>query len=344
MKRIFELIITVFTCITYACGAHADVLNDCMRAISSDPDFQTAMQTTIFPDPSMLTQEGATQNKAKILGAVAAEMLLHCPTQMGTLTRAANGKVWHPRDGNTYAFQFKMSDLFQYADIKTGIMVYNNKSLQPGDVIQLSDIPSLYWNSDCSDHHIWENLSDDAAVNVAGQRTFGQYGGGSNEFFLDFEEGNNRRAFPGLVLMDKTGSTTERIVSFSNLHTAVSAAETFAKNLNNSTCSNDGLAVYVVALDVQKTSNNNKDGWAITAGVVGGPAAVVGIAAGLNALGVTTVTSTLLSVSGATTAAGPYLWPVAAALAATAGAISLIPGEISDIQQVMVLDGPYLIN
>lgn len=342
MKRIFELIITVFTCITYACGAHADVLNDCMRTISSDPDFQTAMQTTIFPDPSTLTQEGATQNKAKILGAVAAEMLLHCPTQMGTLTRAANGKVWHPRDGNTYAFQFKMSDLFQYADIKTGIMVYNNKSLQPGDVIQLSDIPSLYWNSDCSDHHIWENLSDDAAVNVAGQRTFGQYGGGSNEFFLDFED-NDRRAFPGLVLMDKTGSTTERIVSFNNLHTAVSAAETFAKNLNNSACSNDGLAVYVVALDVQKTSNNNKDGWAITASVAGGTAAVVGISAGLNAMGVTTVTSTLL----ASAASGPIGWIIAGALAAAAGvtgAIALVPSEISDIQQVMVLDGPYLIN
>jgi hypothetical protein len=260
---------------------------------------------------------------------------------MGTLTRAANGKVWHPRDGNTYAFQFKMSDLFQYADIKTGIMVYNNKSLQPGDVIQLSDIPSLYWNSDCSDHHIWENLSDDAAVNVAGQRTFGQYGGGSNEFFLDFEEGNNRRAFPGLVLMDKTGSTTERIVSFSNLHTAVSAAETFAKNLNNSACSNDGLAVYVVALDVQKTSNNNKDGWAITAGVVGGPAAIVGVSSILAATGVTSGILTAASVSSTVPVVG---WIVAGALAATAGAISLIPGEISDIQQVMVLDGPYLIN
>lgn len=343
MRHICKIFFTFFICLTHAFGAHADALNDCMRAISASPDFQSVMTSEIFPDPSSLTQEGATQNKAKILSAIVAEMLLQCPTKMGTLTRSANGKVWYPRDGKTYAFQFKMSDLFQYADIKTGIMVYNKKNLQPGDVIQLSDIPSLYWNSDCSDHHIWENLSDDAAVNVAGQKTFSQYGGGANEYFLDFEEGNDRRAFPGLVLMDKTGSTTEKIVQFNNLHTAVSAAETFANNLNNSACSTDGLAVYVVALDVQKTSTD-KEGWGLVASVVGGPAAVVGIAAGLNAMGVTAVTGTLLKVAGVSTTAGPVGWIIAGAVAAVAGTIALVPGEIADIQQVMVLDGPYLIK
>lgn len=319
--------------------ANADVLNDCMRRVSDNADFQKAMTEEIFKDPSTLTQEGATQNKSKILGLIAGEVLLNCMSDLNVLTRAANGKVWYPRDGKTYAFQFKMDELFQYINIPTGIMLYNNPSLSVGSVIKLSDISKLYWSDECSDHTIWDNNDDDAAVNIAGQSAFSQYGGSQNEYFLDFED-NDRRAFPGLVLIDKTGSTTEKIVSFNNLHTAIAAAQGFANALNNTACGNDGLAAYVVALNVQP-DDINKDGFAVAAGVTGGTMAMLGVATAVKAGG---LVAALTTAAGATSVVPVWGWILGGLTGVAAGALSLIPGEIADIQQVMVMDGPYLIK
>ena len=320
--------------------ALADIAGDCMRRVSDNKDFQRAMTEEIFKESSMLTQEGATQNKPKILGLIAANVLTNCMSDLNTLTKIANGKVWYPRDGKTYAFQFKMEELFQYINIPTGIMLYNKPTLSVGSVIKLSDIPKLYWSDECSDHTIWDNLDDDAAVNIAGQSAFSQYGGAKNEYFLDFEEGNNRRAFPGLVLMDKTASTSESIVQFNNLHSAIGAAQSFANALNNTACSNDGLAAYVVALNVQPGATD-KDGWAVAAGVSGGALAILGVATAVQAGG---VVAALTTAAGATSVVPVWGWIVGGLLGAAAGAISLIPGEIFDIQQVMVMDGPYLIK
>ena len=327
MKKIlqyFSATLALFFCLN---NAHADIAGDCMRRVSDNADFQRAMTEEIFPDASTLTQEYATQNKPKILGLIADNVLSNCMSELNTLTRVANGKVWYPRDGKTYAFQFKMDELFQYINIPTGIMLYNKPTLSVGSVIELSDIPKLYWSDECSDHTIWDNNDDDAAVNIAGQKVFSQYGGSDNEFFLDFEEGNDRRAFPGLVLMDKTGSTSEKIASFNNLHTAIAAAQGFAGALNNTACSNDGLAAYVVALNVQPGSTDRAiaAGTSIAAGVAG---TAIGSAMAIG----------WIPVAGWAYAVG------AVAIGAIAGAISLIPGEIFDIQQVMVMDGPYLIK
>lgn len=314
----------------YFTDTKADFLNDCMRRISDNADFQKAMTEEIFKNPATLTQEGATQNKSKILGLIAANVLQNCMPDLAALTKAANGKVWYPRDGKTYAFQFKMDELFQHINIPTGIMLYNKPSLSVGSVIKLSDIPKLYWSDECSDHTIWDNNDDDAAVNIAGQKVFSQYGGADNEYFLDFEEGNGRRAFPGLVLMDETATTTEKIVSFNNLHTAIAATQGFASALNNTACGNDGLAAYVVALNVQpgSTDSDIRDiaaGTSIAAGVAG---TAIGSAAAIG----------WIPVVGWAYAVG------AAAVGAIAGGMSLIPGEISDLQEVMVMDGPYLIQ
>ena len=346
MKKTILKLLTVLFCITstqYTVAepvTHNDILNNCMHAISNDENFKNIMTSEIFPDASMLNKETVAQNKSQIMGLIGSELLLLCSGNLSTLTKRANGKVWYERDGKTYAFQFKMDDLFSYLNIPTSIMVYNSRNLKSGDIIKLSDIPKLYWSDECSDHVIWDNLDDDAGVNVAGQKVFSQYGGSDNEFFLDFEEGNDRRAFPGLVLMDKTYSTKEELVSFNNLPTSIKAAQNFASALNGTRCANDGLAVYVVSTNVQKLSTD-KEGWGIAAGIVGGATAVVGISSGLAALGVTSTLLTAASVSSTVPVVG---WIVAGALAATAGAISLIPGTIQDVQQVMVLDGPYLIK
>ncbi len=335
INKLFTVILVTIICIS---SSYADILNDCMRRVSDNADFQKAMTEEIFKDPSMLTQEGATQNKSKILGLIASEVILNCISNLNSLTKVANGKVWYPRDGKTYAFQFKMEELFQYINIPTGVMLYNKRNLSVGDVIKLSDIKKLYWSSSCSDHTIAMGLDNDAAVNVAGQKVFLQYGGSDNEFFLDFEEGNDRRAFPGLVLMDETGSTAEHIVQFNNLHSAIAATQQFATALNNSRCSNDGLAAYVVALNVQ-ADQTNKDGWSIGIGVTGGTLVLLSAAATKTAIG-----ASLLTAAGASSSVPVYGWIIGGALAATAGIISLIPGEIADIQQVMVMDGPYLIR
>ncbi|MBE6457482.1 MAG: hypothetical protein E7011_01580 [Alphaproteobacteria bacterium] len=337
MKR---LAIFLSTFITLHC-ANADLLTDCMTKISNDPNFSNTMTSEIFPNASELSQEYATQRKNKIMGLIASEFIIHCMENIDTHVKCANGKVWYTRDGKTYAFQFKMPELFQYTDIPVGIMIYNKTNLNIGEVITLSDIPKLYWPTECSDHVIWDNLNNKAAVNVAGQKVFSQYGGSDNEFFLDFEEGNNRRAFPGLVLMDKTSSSSEAIVSFTNFYTAVNSAEQFATALNGTSCSNDNLAVYVVGLDVKPLSTKDKTGWGIVASVVGGSAAVVGVSSALAAAGATSGLLTAAAVSGTVPVVG---WIVAGVLGATATVISLVPTEIRDIQQVMVLDGPYIIK
>ena len=319
-----------------------DMTNNCFHKISEDPDYLTVMGE-IFKEPTNFNQEFVTANKSKILATIAADTLILCLEELPTIATKQNGKVWYKANGKTYAFQFKTEELFQLMEIKIGIMVYNKRDKKVGDVIKLSDIPKLYWSDECSDHTIAGNLDDDIAVNKAGQSVFSQYGGSQNEFFLDFEEGNNRRAFPGLVLMDATTSTAERIVTFNNLQTALTAAQQFATALNGSACSNDGLAVYPVALDVKKL-DTNKDAWGLGAGIAGGAVGLVATAATLKAFGVTTATTTLLKFAGALTAAGPGLWIFAGALAAGAGVYSLKPEQISDIQQVMILGGPFLVK
>ena len=342
MKKIIKLSFLLFSFITTLHCAKADVLQDCMQKISNDPNFNRVMTSEIFPNKSELTQEYVSLRKSKIMEQIANGVLQHCIENVSTLVRRANGKVWYNRDGKTYAFQFQMPELFQYLNIPVGIMIYNKSNLSAGDVIKLSDIDKLYWSKECSDHVIWDNLNNKAAVNVAGQKVFSQYGGDKNEFFLDFEEGNNRRAFPGLVLMDKTSSSSESIVAFTNLHTAVGAAEQFAAALSNSTCSNEGLYVYVVNLETYPIASGDKRGWAITAGVSGGAPLAVGVGlAKLAALGGTAWAGTASALA---TVSGPVGWAIAGAIAIGAGVMALIPSEIQDIQQVMVMDGPYIIK
>ncbi len=339
MKQIFVLIASLFI----FHSAHCDLLTDCMDEITSNESFKSTLKDDVFKGAGDITKELVTQNKSKIFAAIGKGLLEEpaCFDNISTIARRKNGKVWLEHNSKTYAFQFSMSDLFNYVLIPTGIMVYNNRVLGSGDFIKLDDITELYWSDECSDHVIWDNLDNDAAVNVAGQKVFSQYGGKKNEFFLDFEEGNDRRAFPGLVLMDKTQSSSESIVAFSNLQTAIKAAEEFANALNGTACSNNALAVYVVALEVIPLPTKDKTGWGIVASVAGGSAAVVGVSSALAAAGVTSGLLTAAAVTGQIPVIG---WIVAGVLGGVATVISLLPPDIKDIEQVAVLDGPYIIQ
>ena len=328
---------------------YANIMDSCTAMFAANQEtFLKPLTKDIFKDAAKLEEQNVKKNRAKILTLLAGNIFTHCNADLAEIAETPRGRVDFVYKDQKYAFAFNTTDVFEYLDMRTGIMVYNKRDNTAGDVIKVGDIKKLYWSKDCSDHVIWDNLDDDAAVNVAGQKTFSSYGGSKHEFFLDFEEGNNRRVFPGLVLMDETWSTQEKLVTFTNLPTAIEAAKKFQTNLKNSSCSNQGLAVYVVALDVRKTdTKTNKTGWAIAASVGGGTLAYIGLSAALATTSAVAATGSMALVNatlaGASVASSVpvYGWVVAGVLVAAAGVISLIPGEIENIQQVMVISGPY---
>lgn len=150
--------------------------------------------------------------------------------------------------------------------------VYNNATKKPGDIVQLSDIPQLYWSNECSDHTIALDLSNKAGVNIAGQRVFSPIFNQDNyEYFLDFQQGNNRRIFPGLVLLETPFPTVQERLVMTAPDKADEYAKQFATALANTVCVNENLVVYTVDLGTTFTpSDTGIDwGWALGGPLVG---------------------------------------------------------------------------
>lgn len=148
--------------------------------------------------------------------------------------------------------------------------VYNNATKKPGDIVQLTDIPKLYWSNECSDHTIAWNLSNKAGVNIAGQRVFSPiFNQDKYEYFLDFQQGNNRRIFPGLVLLETqfTKGIQERLV-MTTPDKADEYAKQFANALANTVCKDENLVVYTVDLGTTFTQSDTKIDWGLA---LGGP-------------------------------------------------------------------------
>jgi len=352
MKKLFLLFLIFFSV-----AAQATALDICLQKISLNDNFWQERlfnkKNGIFNtlgDQEKLTDEMVQKNKAKIYTLLAGNILLNCNKDLANIEEQPRGLIYFKHDTNNYAFDFSTKTLFDYMEMRTGILVINKKNLSHGDVLELSSLPKnkKFFSDKCSDHTIWDNLDDDAAVNIAGQAVFNEYGGSKNEFFLDFAEGDNRRAFPGLVLMDKTWSTKETIVTYRNINTGLEKTRLFASKLKNSACSNQDLAVYSVILDVKRDTSSEKKGWAIAAGIGGGTMAWIGLSAGAVALPLAATASlpviignAMLSTAAAATSVPGWGWIVAGVAIAGATAISLYPSEIEKIDQVMILDGPY---
>lgn len=351
MKKCFRIFTEFVFLICFFCtGALAGPMYDCMKKFNVDDNTGLINGLKeIFPKNIELTQEYVTKKAPNIYGLMAANTWVYCRDNIMAIAEDTSGpSIVFNRDGKEIEIQFSIEKMFEYLNLRTGVMVWN-KLIPPADgVIKLDDIKELYWSDECSDHTIWDNLDDDAAVNIAGQNSFSTFGGSKNEFFLDFEEGNNRRAFPGLVIMDKTGSTTEKLVSFFNIIAGQNAAKKFAESLKGSECSGQGLAVYLVALDVKKDTTG-KDGWLIGASVGGGAMAFLGVGAALAtstavaATGSTVLVTTTLGVASAASWVPVAGWIAAGVLVTAAGVISMIPGEIEDLKQVKILAGPFII-
>lgn len=148
--------------------------------------------------------------------------------------------------------------------------VYNNATKKPGDIVRLTDITKLYWSNECSDHTIAFNLSNKAGVNIAGQRVFSPiFNQDKYEYFLDFQQGNNRRIFPGLVLLETqfTKGIQERLVMTAP-DKADEYAKQFANALANTVCKDENLVVYTVDLGTTFTQSDTGIDWGLA---LGGP-------------------------------------------------------------------------
>lgn len=315
-------------------------LNPMKEIINQNADFQEIIKT------KESFQEFIDRNKSKFYGLVAGNVLTQCLGNnyydLNAIADSETITIPFTIDNKKYDITVNSSNLFEYIDLPTAFLVVNNRTKVPGDIIKKSDMPRDYFfTNTCSDYHTRFNLSNKAPVNIAGQESFPIYGGKKNEFFLDFPVGKSCRAFPGLVLGDYGGwGGKEKIVAYNNYREGRNALKTFAKTLQNTSCGNQGLAVYQVSIDAMPVEKNGKKGWAIAGGVTGGTMATLGVS-----YAITGTTSVLGSTAGLITAVGgPVGWIIGGVLAATATTIALLPKDLADIDQVMVMSEPEIIR
>ncbi len=341
MKKLLCLIFSVL--FITAANAASDPLQSCLQKISTNDSAWKSGITNIFGN-SDLDDTIVEQNKAKIYLLLTERFKDLCGAELIQIAKTSGerARIDFTHKNKSYAFDFCLEKIFDNLGLQMGILVINRRDLYPTKVLKLSEIPKKqkFFTDECSDWTIFDNLDDDSAVNVAGQSVFTEYGGSKEEFFLDFAEGDNRRAFPGLVIKDKTGSSEEEIVSYANIKTAVQRTEQFANQLKNGPCSQKGLSVYLVALNVQQTPVNTSDNHDLSASVVAvSGAATGGIVGGV--MGISAV-ATWMGLAGAAATAVPIAgWVVGGVLVAAGGIVALWPQKITDIQQVMILDGPF---
>lgn len=328
-------------------------LDKCINKISADETIWKAGLATIFGD-SEPDDAVVDQNKAQIYQLLTSSFQGLCGENLISIakTNKERAKINFAYKGKEYAFDFSLDRIFDDFGIQTGILVINKRNLMPNSVLKLSDIPKKekFFPDACSDWTIAlsltdldHGLDDNAAVNVAGQAVFSEYGGSQHEFFLDFAEGDDKRAFPGLVLQDVTMSGEERIVYYTNIKTALQRTQQFYEKLKGGPCSNSNLAVYLVALNVQQgtmqqTSGDHKTGTNIASGIAVGGVATGAIATGV---GMTAIGGSLTAAAAASAAIPVAGWIVAGVAGIAAAGFAMWPTKIANIQQVMILDGPH---
>lgn len=260
IKKLIPFLLAIFF-ITPAFSIQ-DAWDICSERIIQNKTFSKAVTNMIKNDrenAGEIIESKANDIRLLLLANMFADDTGLCKQEIVDIAKMDTLQLAFDIDGTEYEFNIDVSTLFDYFQTQTTIMVYNNRIGKTWDPIKNDDIKNLYWSDACSDHTIADNLDDDATVNIAGQKIFTEFGGTKNEFFLDFEQGNNQRAFPGIVIEDETNYTEEKIVVFTHLPTAIKKAEEFAKNLQNSNCGNQGLAVYLVSLAGNQHDENSTE-------------------------------------------------------------------------------------
>ncbi len=343
MKKLLCLIFSIL----FVMNANAadSALEKCLKKITADEVNWNNGISQIFGNTD-LDESNVEVNKSKIYDLLTNRFESLCGTELMAIakTSAERGQINFKHNNKDYAFNFSVDKLFDNFGIQTGILVINKRNLHTNEILEKDSLPKStsktnpyrFFSDECSDHAIWDNLDDDAAVNQAGQAIFTEYGGSANEFFIDFAVGDDNRAFPGLIIEDVTYSTEERVVSYTNLKTAIERTRQFANKLKGGSCSNQQLSVYLVALNVQKQTQNTSSqsaGWrdvtATSTGIAAGVGAGTAIA---SSLGLIAAGSATIPVAG---------WIVAGVAGVAAIGFALWPTNIANIERVMILDGPY---
>lgn len=328
--RKFLLIFAMILCgnLAYATDTYTPA---CVAAIGNDQNaFVNVLKSEILKGKEF-NQKFVDQKKDELYTLIARNLAVHCldVTNLDDFNTAIVDAdvltIPFQMDSKYYSLNINVAELFNYTDyLKAGIMVTPLSNKRKGDVITKGEMPTDYFFSgQCSDHWVRVNIDNDVPVNKAGQAAFPTFAG-SNEFFIDFPFGKNNRAFPGLIIASAKGiGGSEQVVWFPNYKTARENAKKFAAALQNTPCTNDGLAVDVVSLNTVPTTQNGKSGWALGGGITGG--AAIGV--------------------GAFLASNPVGW-IIAGIAAAGGAVAyaIAPQSLADMEQVMVMDGPYLIK
>ena len=139
-------------------------------------------------------------------------------------------------------FNIEIDKLFDYYQNDYTIFVYN-KNKKFGDKVNRTEVQSIYWSDLCSDHTPDLNLDDDAAVNIAGQHTFSIE---DSEFYLSV----HTEPFYGILMVNikAESSKEDKILIVKHLPKIVKLADEFSKQLQNTSCSNQGLSVYVTKI------------------------------------------------------------------------------------------------
>ncbi len=228
-------------------------------------DFPTTFADLSFEERLNIKAEGyepykdaKAYNSIKVVNNGATTSM---PTHVTIPPISNNDPTTQPPDNSTPGATTDPDTSHLYA-----IFVYDDGTKKIGDSVKLIDINEIYWDKKCSDHVIAFDLNNKAAINRAGQSVFTEKyksestkklsNPDSYEYFLDFEEGNKRRIFPGLLILE-TGRasippSTEMLVFSSNKDKLTDYAKQFATKLKDTACQN--LYVYVADLHISAQS------------------------------------------------------------------------------------------
>ncbi len=170
-------------------------------------------------------------------------------------------------DPNRHITILKVTSIYKYFQNAFAYIATPTK-YTPGQQITMKDLGTTNpWDINCSATSPFWNIPDDAAINTAGQSTFGD----GYEYFFDVYSGDTL-AFPGLLLADENLSTSESIVIATNLQDALDKGNELAKAIRKTgRCRNIQLNLVSLTEIMDNSATRDLSGWA--AGTAGAGAA-----------------------------------------------------------------------
>ncbi len=236
----------------------------CIHNIENDSKFQQYMTMGLASVRDFDTW--LQNNKATFYDAIGGQIVQHCLNANTLLLREFNSFLDRATVINIVipghsSVSMPISDVFDYVNFPTAILVSHIRNGVPGNDIKKGDIRTDYFfNDSCADHSVRFGTDSNTAVNKAGKAAaYSVPTSGGYTFFLDMPN-TTTRVFPGLLLASNNGfGGAENVVIMTNYLAAHEKIKAFSEALNNTACSDDRLATYIVKLPVnisRQQSNN----------------------------------------------------------------------------------------